>query len=325
MMQADPWAEIGKAGGSFTLRRVDASHPADFFWGRDGEGRCALVLVIAADAKVEEARPALNGISIIEAPDQDGKNAFVLVLKRDEDRELFKHLCDDIVSACRDKVGDHAFLTSTIRRAWKWHSLLRGGVKQRLGPEEQQGLIGELLFLERLAAEMTPKAALEAWRGPLDEPKDFAFASRAVEVKARHMSKDAVKISSENQLQVIDGQLLFLAVFGLAPATADTPDAACLDSLVERVRTAMTAIDPSADEGLDARLLSAGYASDQDYTDTWWVPMATSVYSVRDEFPRLETKLLPVGVSSVTYWLALDRCAAFERPFDDIFKSEPAA
>lgn len=324
-MQPDPWSEIGKAGGSFTLRRVDASHPADFFWGRDGDGSCALVLVVGADTKVEETRPVLNGIKIIEAPDQDGNHAFVLVLKRDDDRELFRHLCDDIVAACRDKVGDRAFLTSTIRRAWKWHSLLRGGAKQRLGPEEQQGLIGELLFLERLASELTPKAALDAWRGPLDEPKDFAFSDRAVEVKARHMGKDAVKISSESQLQVVDGQHLFLAVFGLAPATADTPEAVCLDSLVGRVRTAMTAVDPSAGESFDARLLSAGYASDQDYTDTWWIPTTTAAYSVRGEFPRLEANLLPVGVNSVTYWLALDRCTAFEQSFDDIFKSEPAA
>ena len=27
----------------------------------------------------------------------------------------------------RGKAGDQAFMASTIRRAWKWHSLLRGG------------------------------------------------------------------------------------------------------------------------------------------------------------------------------------------------------
>lgn len=324
MMQPDPWFDLGKAGGSFTLRRVDAAHPADFFWARDGDGRCSLVLVVSADAKVDEKRPILNGIKIIEAPDQDGKNAFILVLKRDEDRELFQHLCNDIVAACRNKVGDDAFLTSTIRRAWKWHSLLRGGANHRLGPEEQQGLIGELLFLERLAAELTPKAALEAWRGPLDEPKDFAFSDRAVEVKARHIGKDAVKISSESQLQLIDGQQLFLAVFGLAPATAEIAEAICLDNLVERVRSALTAVDPSADEAFDARLLSAGYAAGDDYSDIWWVTTTISAFAVHADFPRIEATGLPAGVGLVTYWLNLDRCALFERSYDEIFQSGPA-
>jgi hypothetical protein len=321
-MQPDPWADIGKAGGSFTLRRVDASHPADFFWGRDGDGSCALVLIVGADTKVEEPRPVLNGIKIIEAPDQDGKSTFILVLKRNEDRELFQHLCEDMVDACRSKAGDQAFLASTIRRAWKWHSLLRGGANQRLGPQEQQGLIGELLFLEQLIKHLTPKAAIEAWRGPLDEPKDFVFSGRAVEVKARHVGKDAVKISSEHQLQVIDGQQLSLAVIALSPSAAEALEAMSLDSLVLRVREAVIALDPSADEGFDARLMSAGYSADHDYSDTWWVSVATSAYAVCDGFPRIETTGLPEGVSLVTYWLRLDLCAPFEHPYEDLFLSE---
>lgn len=321
-MQLDPWADIGRASGSLTLRRVDPSHQADFFWGRDADGCCALVLVVAAGTIVEEPRPVLNGVKIIEAPDQDGKNAFVLVLKREEDRELFKHLCDDIVDVCRNKAGDHAFLASTIRRAWKWHSLLRGGANLKLAPQEQQGLIGELLFLERLVAHLTPKAAIEAWRGPLDEPKDFVFSNRAVEVKARHVGKDAVKISSEHQLQGIEGQQLSLAVIALSPSSAETQDSVSLDSLVERVRAELVAIDPSADEGFDARLLSAGYSTEHDYGDTWWLPMAANAYSVGEGFPRIEAAQLPHGLSLVTYWLRLDHCAPFEHPYEDLFSEE---
>ncbi|OYX55758.1 MAG: hypothetical protein B7Y86_12470 [Brevundimonas subvibrioides] len=323
-MRPDPWAEIGRATGSLTVRRVDASHPADFFWARDADGRCALVLVVAAGVVVDEARPTLNGIEITEAPDQDGKHAFVLVLKREEDRELFQHLCEDIVEACRSKVGDQAVLSATIRRAWKWHSLLRGGPSQRLGPEEQQGLIGELLFLERLIDHLKPKAAIEAWRGPLDEPKDFAFAGRAVEVKARHASKDAVKISSENQLQVIDGQTLSLVVFALTASADSAPQSITLDGLVLRAREKLTLIDPSAEDVFDARLLSAGYSTEHDYSDTWWIEIGTNAYSVAEGFPRIEAISLPPGVSSVTYWLRLDQCAPFEHAIADLFMSESA-
>lgn len=323
-MELDPWADIGTAGGSFTLRRVDADHPADFFWGRDSDGSCALILKVSTDTNVDQPRPLLNGIKIIEAPDQEGRSAFVLVLKRNEDRELFRHLCDDIVDTCRGKVGDEAFLASTIRRAWKWHSLLRGGANQRLGPQEQQGLIGELLFLERLITHLTPKAAIEAWRGPLDEPKDFVFSDRAVEVKARHVSKDAVKISSEHQLQVIEGQQLSLAVVALSPSVPEAPEGMSLDSLVQRVRGAVIASDPSADEGFDARLMSAGYSTDHDYSDTWWVPVANSAYAVNEGFPRVEATSLPEGVGLVTYWLRLDLCAPFEQPYEDLFHSEPS-
>ena len=318
----DPWTDIGSAGGSLTLRRVDASHPADFFWARDHKGRCALVLVVAEGTTVDEARPTLNGIEIIEAPDQDRKHAFVLVLKREEDRDLFRRLCDDIVDACRTKRGDQAVLSATIRRAWKWHSLLRGGASQRLGPEEQQGLIGELLFLERLIDHLQPKGAVEAWRGPLDEPKDFTFLGRAVEVKARHAGKDAVKISSENQLQVVPGQALSLLVFALTPSVQQASDSLCLDGLVSRVRNKLNASDPAADEGFEARLLGTGYTSDHDYSDTWWIEIASNAYAVGQTFPRIESTGLPPAVNSVTYWLRLDQCAPFEHPVGDLFLIE---
>lgn len=321
-MKPDPWEEIGKTDEGLNIRRVDALHPANFFWGRDTDGRCALVLVIGPGVSVDDPRPVLNGIEIIEAPDQDGKNAFVLVLRREEDRELFRHLCDDIVDACRNRVGDEAFLASTIQRAWKWHSLLRGGINRRLGPEEQLGLVGELLFLERLTQRLSPKGALEAWRGPLDEPKDFVFEDRAVEVKARHVGKDAVKISSEHQLQVLEGQSLALAVFTLTPSAADSSESFTLDSLVARVRNGLKTLDPSSDEGFDARLLSAGYGPDQDYSDTWWLQVSEAAYSVVDGFPRVQAADLPSGVTNVTYWLQLDLCATFERPFNDLFQNE---
>lgn len=321
-MQPDPWSEIGSAGGSLTLRRVDASHPADFFWARDAKGRCALVLVVAEGTSVDEARPALNGIEIIEAPDQDKKHAFVLVLKREEDRDLFRRLCDDIVDACRAKHGDQAVLTTTIRRTWKWHGLLRGGSNLRLGPEEQQGLIGELLFLERLIVHLTPNGAVEAWRGPLGEPKDFAFAGKAVEVKARHAGKDAVKISSENQLQIVSGQSLSLVVFALSPSVQEASESLCLDGLVARVRGKLNYASPSAEEGFEARLLEAGYTADHDYSDTWWIEIASKAYAVGETFPRIEATGLPPGVNSVTYWLRLDQCAPFEHPVDDLFLIE---
>lgn len=323
-MIADPWFSIGRAKGGMLSRRVDPSHPADFFWARDAGGRCALVLVTPEATQVDDARPELNGIEIVEAPDQDGKHAFVLVLRREEDRELFKRLCDDIVDACRDLSGPQAFLAATIRRAWKWHGLLRGAPSHRLGPEEQQGLIGELLFLEGLASTLTPKMALQAWRGPLGEPKDFAFGGRAVEVKSRHVGKDAIKVSSEHQLQIVDGQDLFLLVHALAPTAPESTSAFTLDMLVQRVRQELCAVDPSSEDGFDARLLSIGYSTDHDYGDAWWSAISTSAFRVNQDFPRLEASSLPPGVSNVSYWLSLNICSPFEVAYTDILNTGKA-
>jgi hypothetical protein len=317
-MRPDPWADIGFSADSLTVRRVDPTHPADFYWGRDAEGRRALVLTTAASVSVKDPRPVLNGIEIIEAPQHDGKNAFILVLRREEDADLFRHLCDDIVEACRGRAGDQAYLAATIQRAWKWHSLLRGGGNRRLGPEEQRGLIGELLFLEWLTGRLAPKASIEAWRGPLDEPKDFVFNGHAVEVKARHIGKNSVKVSSEHQLQIVQGQELSLAVFALSPASDETPDSFTLDSLVSRLGEAITVGDPSAEDAFESRLLSAGYSREDNYADAWWVNASVVVYAVKNEFPRIQASDLSYGIAAVTYWLELDRCAPFESTLQNI-------
>jgi hypothetical protein len=123
---------------------------------------------------------------------------------------------------------------------------------------------------------------------------------------------------------VIEGQQLSLAVLALSPSVAGAPEGISLDSLVQRVRGAVIASDPSADEGFDARLISAGYSTDHDYSDTWWVPVATNAYGVGEGFPRIEATGLPEGVSVVTYWLRLDLCAPFEHAYDDLFHSEPS-
>ena len=87
-------------------------------------------------------------------------------------------------------------------RTWRWHHLLRGGgstLCYRL--EEQKGLLGELLVLERPFCCLTSGAstAVAAWRGPLGSPKDFEIGRVAIEVKARRGGAIArhVAITSE--------------------------------------------------------------------------------------------------------------------------------
>lgn len=311
-MSDDPWSDIGRDRSAWTFRRSDPTHPADFFWARSPEGRCGLVLIVSAAVSSDEARPQLNGIDMLEGPEEDGRRAFFLVLRRDEDRDLFAVLCDDIIETCRVLQDEQAVLVAMVRRTWKWHSLLRGGGTRRLSAEEQQGLAGELLFLQRLATQLQPAAALQAWRGPLDEPKDFAFGSRAVEVKARHATRDVVKISSEHQLQLQEGQTLFLVVYAFGSADGDMPEAFTLDSLVDRVRTDLLAADPSVDQALEARLLGAGYSSEDGYADRWWTVASVGAYAVASPFPRLEATSLALGVSNVSYWLTLAACAPFK-------------
>lgn len=203
MTSSDPWAGIAPptAAGAFNGRRAAAEHPFDFFWGRDLEERRLLVLLYAPDQGSAQPRPKLNGIEIVEPEPGPGERAmFILALRQPDATELFAQLCRDIIAAAADCTTEAAALAVAIRRAWAWHSLLRSGGSGRLSEAEQQGLFGELLIVWQLIHRCGAAAALAAWRGPLDEPKDFRLGELAVEVKTRRGGRHCVEISSADQL-----------------------------------------------------------------------------------------------------------------------------
>jgi hypothetical protein len=318
MRQPDPWAEIARPAAGYSARRIDPGHPADFFWARDDQGRVALVLQYASSISSAQSRPDLFGVEILEPPESNGTRALLLVLKSQEDTEIFRQLCSDIVEVTRSCPTADGILDAVILRTWKWHRLLRGGPSARLGREEQQGLIGELLVLENLLDEYAGADAVSFWRGPLDEPKDFVVGERAIEVKARHVSRNAVRISSAQQLERVSGQELYLVVVGVAPAAPVTPGAFTLDDLVGRL-AARLEIEPAAAVAFESRLGSAGYAPEHDYSDSVWVLVSTVAYRVEAEFPRIEPAELRPGIEEVRYVVLLDACSAFAVPMNSIF------
>jgi len=318
MKQPDPWAEIGPAGagGNLSARRVDPHHPYHFFWARDASGRPALVLQHQPAAASDMKPPVLQGIEVIESErTPDELSTLLITLKRQEDREIFHHLCTDIIEAARGCVSESDAVREAIARTWKWHALLRQQSDGRLSPQAQQGLIGELLFLEKLLDLVAPAAALEFWRGPLDEPRDFVGNGNAVEVKARQAGLGHILISSEDQLADCSGELGLVCV-EISPATSGSEGAFTLDDAVQRIGALVEARDPSAQPVFSALLAAAGWIEEHLYDDRHWVDGPFDAYAVGDGFPRITPAQLEAGISGVKYQLDLLACEPFRRSFE---------
>jgi hypothetical protein len=312
MSLSDPWAGIGPAATAavFSGRRAAAEHPFDFFWGRDVEGRRLLALFYAPHQGSTQPRPVLNGIDIIEPDPAPGQRAaFIFALRQHDASDLFAQLCRDIMTATAECSNEAVTLSVAIRRAWAWHSLLRSGGSARLSEAEQQGLYGELLMLRRLISRRGATAALAAWRGPLDEPKDFRMGELAVEVKTRGGGRRSVEITSADQLDPAGIPRPILAVYHLAPAGAGTPGALSLDAIVSELRADLAAT-PAAEQ-FDTLLAAAGWSDDGHYDAPHWLSLDTELFLVTSDFPRIVASAVPVGVDQVRYRLTLDACAPF--------------
>src|SRR5205823_6408923 len=91
--------------------------------------------------------------------------------------------------------------------------------KTVLGIERQIGLIGELLFLERLVSKFGT-STLSSWIGPWGEPHDFRLQSREFEVKTTVSPQRVHIINGAEQLVASSGCSLSLVSVLLGPPGA---------------------------------------------------------------------------------------------------------
>jgi len=317
MTDTFPWDNLPDSDQSVQYRasRVDSKHPWGFFWAKDVGGARLLILQHESKSCLPRKLPLLRGLEIEDSPSSEaGLHYLSLKLVNDVDDDIFYQLCIDIVERVRDAKSEKEAVSIAVGRSWRWHHLLRGGASSTLGPERQKGLIGELRVLERyLLPNMPGAAAVQAWQGPFDAPKDFQIDRIAIEAKARQgASSPYVSISSENQLDTSGVDFLYLHVVELDSASPDAPDSFILTDLVEDLLAVIEINDPSAIEAFEGALAAVGYRQEDDYSDYRWLEGKSRVFEVVSSFPRVSADQIVAGVSMVTYRISLVDCASFE-------------
>lgn len=154
-----------------------------------------------------------------------------------------------------------------------------------LGIERQLGLLGELLFLERLF-ERSGIAALDAWTGPIGEPHDFRFASREFEVKTTVSPRRVHTIHGMEQLIASNECALYLISVLLGP-----PGAARGFSLEEKVTELLGKFGRESGRGrqFEAALEACGFrdSDGRHYTRRYILRRPLGVASVDGDFPSI--------------------------------------
>lgn len=317
-MTDDPWKDLTPPSSADALnaRRVNAEMRWGFFWARGIDRRCLLLLRHAMDASPGVRLPRLKGIeTTLSDGEADGSRMLVLRLLDSAQRDIFHRLCLDIMASAADTATETEAVAVTLARTWRWHHLLRGGGDGRLSPEEQKGLIGELLVLDRLLPCLSMHDAVSAWRGPLGAPKDFEIGRVCIEAKARRgAATPYVAISSEHQLDTTGVDALFLHVAELDQAQSDALGGFTLSDIARRLHSSIRTADHLAADQFESLLFAAGFGWEDDYSDMKWVQGPDRLYRVGDGFPRMTPASFPGGVLNVRYSVSLFECEPFHVP-----------
>ena len=302
-----PWS--GLEAGKIDTRRVSASARWNWFWAVMPRTDVALVLQLESLPKPVPDLPKLRNLEI-QFQTLPGGPILYLRLKDSAQLELFETLCRDVIAAGELANTEAEALERAIGRTFRWHYLLRGGRSEALAEEAQKGLIGEIEILKLLMASLGAKPALAAWTGPSGAPKDFELKAGCIEVKARRgASQPFVKISNEHQLVDVPDRHLWLGV--LAVDKVQLPHGDTLTEYVDEVTELLERTEPSAILDWELHLADAGFDPLHDYSAWRWIVSPPEFHSVTEGFPRIAAPV-PLGVSSVTYAIALSACTPFQ-------------
>lgn len=229
-----------------------------------------------------------------------------IMLDRSEFRDVFREMCDDVLMACLSAGSDETQATrNLIDRLTAWRDLFRGDAPAPLGEAEQLGLLGELLFLERLLKMgIAPRATVGAWRGPLHDRHDFHFGPVHVEVKTTGSKPPYLaSIASLEQLDETGIRQLFVWQYVVSVGVTE---GLTLPMVIERLRAQ---VEPeSVRLAFNLMLARARYLDGHasHYGKTYLV-LSDDAFLVGDGFPALKRKEVPIAVASARYDLDLSK------------------
>lgn len=231
--------------------------------------------------------------------------------------DVFFVLVDDLIDVTIKAQGAEAGGIALIHRLRRWERLLEASL-HGLTKSAQKGLIGELLVLKTISAEIGIPKAVEAWFGPEAGVRDFEFESVGIEVKTTAGKGPlSVKISSERQLELIVVKQLFLWCLSIEKVAVGIS----LNSAVDDLRT-LIGNDVFAMELYNKKLMQVGYLEiDRNRYQSQYAVRDELVYHITDQFPSITSADINDCVCDVSYRIMLDGCSEWKIEKDNFLKA----
>ena len=305
--QGEGWQTIPVAIGA----------PCSLFAGSRMPGGEEAVLVgfRSVESLPESRLPQGHGFEVlrVEGP-QTGELRLVVALARRSSGspELFAMMAEDVVRLLDGCTGgrEETVLRRFLARIHAWQEFMNRHGESVLSAENEQGLFGELVLLERLVdVDLPPQDVLDAWQGPADGVQDFILGSGGIEVKTTLSAGGfPATISSLEQLDDSLREPLFVAATRIALHSAGMT----LPEMVEVIRARLSD-DHQALETFDIRLMQAGllHSTVSRYTRRFR-HVSSAILCVQADFPRLTRAIVHPLVRKARYEIDLDLAGAEE-------------
>lgn len=249
------------------------------------------------------------------------KNLLYVTLLLYQYHDIFAVLCSNLINKIEQNTEDKKLVRIVINQLEKWQTLFERMHNGGLQPAEQQGLYGELTFLQKfLAKHENANFVVNSWVGVDKEIRDFQYENWAVEVKTSGGNNhQRISISSERQLD--DTLVDHLFLYHLSVETSKRNG----ENLNQKVKTIRDALNENASalNTFNTKLLEVGYFDVQAklYDERCYLKREDNLYLVKEDFPRIKENEIRNGVGDVKYSIILSHCDQYLITESQLFKT----
>lgn len=253
----------------------------------------------------------VNALSI-DFNKMNNRYGLFITLLDTNDLSIFDHFTFFLFKGIDDCRSELRLIQQILMMVKQWQRFLHAASKNLLTDMAIQGLIAELSQLDEWLvneAYLNQSQILEAWKGPEQLQHDFIFDNAAFEIKSvSSLDKNKVLISSEHQLESFT-ENLYLSVYKVLKVLKNDLRSITLNELVDRVKSHL---HTQYHDLFMAKLLEVGYINKTEYDQQGYIIEKLADYIVNDEFPKITTMHLPIGIHNIRYEIDLNVIEKFK-------------
>ncbi|MDM1757674.1 PD-(D/E)XK motif protein [Acinetobacter sp. 256-1] len=306
-----PWDELSVPTTKvFTTRRIGEYLKANVFIAKDQQNDFSVLVQHHEDLRHTFNKHRVD-VGSVSSDYRELSKGFALQFKLKDEKllEYFDQFIQFVLRDLDQKDHEQRVVEAFLIKLKNWKRFISTTQYGKLTPEKIRGLLAELHFLDSLftAFPSEEESILQAWYGPKRLQHDFIFKDLAVEIKSiSSVDKRSIRISSVNQLET-NMSKLYLFVTAILEAPEHATDSVTLNSMVNKVKLKL---DQQENVALltifEQKLLESNYLEDHYYDKYHYVMRPLHTYHVIEDFPKLDSGLIPKGISNVSYELDLN-------------------
>ena len=266
----------------------------------------------------------LRELKVMLLDDSTFENSRLLIVQllHPDSRDIFASLCENLIQSVIYLKTEQQVIRAVVNQLAKWKTLFELSSATGLTTAEQQGLYGELHFLQKFLSKTNSSFCdvLHTWAGVDKALRDFQGSNWALEVKTTS-TNNPQKVTINGERQLDDTLLENLFLFHLSVEVSNG-NGKTLPQKVAEIREIFENDIPALSV-FDAKLFEAGYFDQHEpfYKDRFYKVRNENFYKIENNFPRIRENELRNGVSDVRYSIILVMCDEYLVSENQIFNT----